>query len=309
MMLFSRIRLLGLIFGLVVLSACDTAEERAEGHYQRGMQLLEAGEPEKALLEFRNALQLDEDAIEPRLEFARIRLAQGEVWGAIGNFRRVIEVDENHLEARISVSRLLLQYANETDGAREHVTAAAALAPDNVEVRGLVAGLAQKEGRLEEAKALATALLEDVPGNGMAVSVLVAQKVADEDYTGVITLIDDALQTSPDDLGMHVAKLQALEALKDQTAIGTQLEEMSRRFPDNPQVAQGRVQWFLNNGDTTAAIEAQRNLASLFSDEPSYALQVAVLLNRFEGAEVARSELTELANSGAHKVEIGRAHV
>ena len=306
-MVFSRIRFLGLILGLFVLVACDTAEERAEGHYQRGMQLLEGGEPEKALLEFRNALQLNEDALEPRLEFARIRLAQGNVQGAIGNFLKVIELDENHLEARTTAGRLLLQYDNDPDSAREHITAAAELAPDDIDVRALVAGLAQKEERFEEAETLASDLLKDAPGNILAVSILVAQKVTAEDFAGVVTLIDEALLSNPEELSLHVAKLQALEALGDQGAIGVQLEDMAALFPDNSQVAQGRVQWFLNQGDATSAIAAQRNLASIFTDEPSHALQVAALLNQFEGTEAARAELTRLSQGDAHKVTFVRA--
>jgi len=307
MKVFPRIRPLGLVLGLFVLTACDTAEERAEGHYQRGMQLLEAGETQKALLEFRNALQLNEDALEPRLEFARIRLAEGNIQGAIGNYLKVIELDENHMEARTTTGRLMLQYDADADSAREHITAAADLAPEDIEVRGLVAGLAQKEERFEEAATLATALLEDAPGNIMGVSILVAQEVAAGDYPAVITLIDDALISNPEELSLHVAKLQAFEALEDQAAIGAQLEEMATLFPDNAQVAQGRVQWFLNTGDAAGAIQAQRNLAGIFTDDPSHALQVAALLNRFEGVEAAQSELEKLAQEDTHRVTFVRA--
>lgn len=307
MMSLTRIRLLGLIFGLVVLSACDTAEERAEGHYQRGLELVEKGETAKALLEFRNALQLNENAIEPRLETARIRLAQGEIQGAVGHYRRIIELDQNNLEARLTVGRVLLQIENEQDGAREHINAAADIAPDNIQVRGLVAGLAQREGRFEEAETLALALLEDDPGNGIAVSILVAQKTEQEDYSGIITLIDKALVATPVDLGLHVARLQALEGLGDGPGIGKQLENMARLFPENPQVAQGRVQWFLNNGNNTAAVGAQRDLAALFPDEPSYALQVVSLLNQFEGIDSARRELVNLASGQDHIAVFTRA--
>lgn len=302
-----RIRLLGLVFGLMALVACDNAQERAEGHYQRGLMLLESGEDEKAILEFRNALKLNQEALEPRLEFARIRLRQGKVTEAIGNYLKVIELDENHLESRVTVGRLLLQFDDDVERAREHIDAADSIAPDDVEVRELVAGLAQKAGRSEEAATLATALLADVPGNTMAVSILVAQKVGAADYQAALALIDDALEVTPDNLNMHVAKLQTLEALDDQAAIGAQLEDMAGLFPDNAQVAQGRVQWFLNNGDPEMAISAQRELARLFSDEPSHALQVVTLLNQFEGADAARAELTQLSASGAHLAAFKRA--
>jgi len=219
MSLLSRFRLIFAALGLVFLAACDTAEERAEGHYQRGLTLLEAGEESKALLEFKNAIQLNERAIGPRIEFAKIRTKQGELKGAIGNYLKVIEVDEEHLESRIAVSTLLLQWDRDTERSSEHINIADELAPDNLEVRGLVAALAQKEQRFEEANQFATALLADDPGNSIAVSILVAQKVSAEDHEGALELLNKALADAPDELGFHVAKLQSLEFMRDQDAI------------------------------------------------------------------------------------------
>ena len=307
MTLFSRIRLLGLIFGLMALVACDTAEERAEGHYQRGMQLLADGKTEQALLEFKNALQLNEDAIEPRLEFARIRMKQGEFRGALGNYLKVIELDENHLEARTISGRLLLQFDNDPQAAREHIDMANTLAPEDEEVRALVAALAQKEERPEDAAELAQALLQDAPGNATAVGILVAQEFAARNFRNVVALTDTALAANPDELSIHVARLQALEQLQDQPAIGVQLQEMAKRFPDNAQIGQGRVQWFLNQRDANGAISAQRTLAKTFAENPNHALGVVSLLNRFEGPETARGELMALADSGDHIVVFNRA--
>ena len=300
-------RRLGLALGLLALVACDTAAERAQGHYERGMELLAEGRQEQALLEFKNALKLNEDYIEPRLEFARVRLKQGELRAALGNYLRVIEVDQNHLEARLTAGRLFLQYDDDPDAASEHINAAAAIAPKNEEARGLVAALAQKQRDYERAADLADSLLRDHPGNPMAVGILVAGLLQEEDYEGVITLINQALAARPGELSLHIAKLQTLESLNDQEAIGAQLEEMAERFPDNPQVAKGQVQWLLNNGETTRAIMIQREIAKTFEDDPSHALQVAEMLGRFEGPETARGELMALAENGLHPIIFSHA--
>ena len=213
MTVLSRIRLFGLMFGLMALVACDTAEERAEGHYQRGLQLLEEGKTEQALLEFKNALQLNEDSVAPRMEFAKIRMEQGEFRGAIGNFLKVIEVEENNLEARIHTGRLILQFENEPEEAREHIEAAAAIAPDNIEVRALLAAMDQNQGRAEDAANKALAVLADDPGNVMAVSVLVAQRIDEDDYDGVIEVVDKAIAAteaaSIRDMGKVMGALKA----------------------------------------------------------------------------------------------------
>jgi len=44
---------------ILLLSACQTAEERAEGYYQSGLTLLAEGDAERALVEFRNVFEHD----------------------------------------------------------------------------------------------------------------------------------------------------------------------------------------------------------------------------------------------------------
>jgi len=84
------LRIGALVLGLGVLSACDTAEDRVNAFYNRGLELVAAGEIDKAILEFRNALQLDQDSVESRLEFAKALLVKQDFQGAIGNFLRVM---------------------------------------------------------------------------------------------------------------------------------------------------------------------------------------------------------------------------
>ena len=48
-----------LLLALLALAACDTAEERAEAHYQRALALLAAGDDERAMVEFRNVFRLN----------------------------------------------------------------------------------------------------------------------------------------------------------------------------------------------------------------------------------------------------------
>ena len=56
-----------LVVGMLALAGCDSAEERVLEHHERGMALLEEGASEKAALEFRNALSIDENFLPARL--------------------------------------------------------------------------------------------------------------------------------------------------------------------------------------------------------------------------------------------------
>jgi len=144
MMFSKRIRFLSAGLALTALVACDNAEERADGHYKRGLELVEAGELDKAELEFKNALQLAPEALEPRLEFARLMLKQNNVNGTLGNYLKIIDLDPTLLEPRLVIGRLLL--AIDTAASVEHINRALEIAPDDLEARGLQAALLLKQG-------------------------------------------------------------------------------------------------------------------------------------------------------------------
>ena len=55
-----------LLLAALALAACDTAEERAEQHYQRGMALLQEGDVDRAMIEFRNVFRLNGEHLPAR---------------------------------------------------------------------------------------------------------------------------------------------------------------------------------------------------------------------------------------------------
>ena len=89
----------------LALAGCDTAEERAEAHYQRGMALLAAGDADRALVEFRNVFKLDGEHIPARLAYAGVERERGETREAIGQYLRVADQDPANLEAQRAAHR------------------------------------------------------------------------------------------------------------------------------------------------------------------------------------------------------------
>ena len=117
-----------LLLASLALAACDTAEQRAEAYYQRGMALLSEGETDRALVEFRNVFRLNGDHIPARLAYADIQRDRGEIRDAFGQYLRVAETDPANLEGRRAVTELALR-AQDFATAKEHADAAFALAP------------------------------------------------------------------------------------------------------------------------------------------------------------------------------------
>ena len=66
-----------LLVSMTLLAACETAEERAEGHYQKGLELIAEGDVERALVELRNVFQLNGRHRDARWTYATLVEEQG----------------------------------------------------------------------------------------------------------------------------------------------------------------------------------------------------------------------------------------
>ena len=91
------------------------------------------------------------------------------------------------------------------------------------------------------------------PANVMAHLVLVADRLAARDPAGALARVEAGLAAAPADEGLHLARLALLEEKGENAAVGAELAEMNRLFPDNAGVRAALVQWHLDDGDPDAA--------------------------------------------------------
>ncbi|MGM0661866.1 MAG: tetratricopeptide repeat protein [Pseudomonadota bacterium] len=243
-----------------LLSFCDTAEERAEGHYQSGLELLEAGDVDRALVEFRNVFQLDGQHREARRHYAEAVYERGNLREAYGQYRRLVEQYPDSLQGQRALAELALQF-NDWDAARRHGSAAAELAPDDPVVQAVNATLAYRDALSGEkdpdarrdAVTRARALVEDNPDLMIARQVVIDDLVRDQDWTAALSALDAALARDPEDRQLYTIRLGVLNQLGETREIRAQLEEMIERFPDDPNVPNILVRWYLSQGDAESA--------------------------------------------------------
>jgi tetratricopeptide (TPR) repeat protein len=83
-----------------LLAACDSSEQRAEKYYQSGLEYLEKGDVDRALVEFRNVFKLNGRHREARLAYARAEMKRGNLREAYGQYLRLVEQYPDDLEGR-----------------------------------------------------------------------------------------------------------------------------------------------------------------------------------------------------------------
>ncbi|SEA63772.1 tetratricopeptide repeat protein [Rubrimonas cliftonensis] len=276
---------------LMLVAACESPEERVAGHYAAAMELLEKEQPERAALELRNALRLDENHAPSRFEMAKLYEADGELRAAVGNYRLVIELDPENVEARKRLAPLLI-VGGAFEEARDVAAAAAALAPEDPEIKTLEATALYRLGDVDKAVELARAAIDIDPGHTPAQVLIVTDMAARGDRSGALARADALLAEAPDDLALNLLKLRLLEGSPDVT---DHLRKMAERFPDRAEFRTALASALQAAGDVEGAERELRALAEAAPEDARRGLALARFLGSAHGPEAARAELDSLA--------------
>ena len=92
---------------LLYLTGCSSKEEKAARFVTRGDRLIENGDPVRAILQYKNALQIDPKSPAAHLALGKAFLVQKQYQQAYRTLSAALELDPNLDEARLEVATLL----------------------------------------------------------------------------------------------------------------------------------------------------------------------------------------------------------
>lgn len=298
--LFSRLIFLT---GLLFLSACDSAEDRLTQHYERGLEFRETGSPAQAVLEFRNALDINEDFAPARLELAKIYLEQGQAQAAMANLNRIVDSDPANGPAQLELGRLLL-----LTGQFEQALSSSEIAvrgmPQNADALAVRSSAQFRMDNFVEAEADADAALAIVLRQPTAGAVKAALREREGKPDEALAIIDAFVNDGVDDIGLHLYKLRLHEGLGQTAAVGAHLERMTEVFPENVEIWQALVRWYLREGRNDTAEAALRKLVALgFAGDVARSALLRFLMQN-KGEDAVRVELNAQISEAANKPPI-----
>ena len=300
------------LVALVVLSGCESATERAERYFRSGMTLLEAGDVDRALVEFRNVFRLNGNHKEARLTYARLLRDRGDEVESYGQYLRLIEQYPQTHAARLALAEMAIEH-DDWPEAERHGRAAQKLAPDDPSTRAIAAALdyraaVRAANRIEAAKAAATSrlLLAADPSNLIARRLLIDFLATGPDPMAAIPEIDAAIAVAPTQFQFNLVKLQLLAKHGKSAAVGMQLRAMAGQFPENEMVNGLLLAWYMDQGDLDGAEAFLRRLAETAGAAPEPRLTIVEFLQKNVGKTAAASELDRLiltrdANLGLYR--------
>lgn len=287
------------VLGFALLAACDTAEERAEGHYQKGIELLEAGDVDRALVELRNVFNLNGNHRDARALYAATVLEQGQVNEAFGQYLRLVEQHPNDLEGRVVLSNLAIE-SRQWQEAERHAAKAIELAPDDLEVQIIDLVMRYRDAVLANDDVARTALLEkalemqaQAPDVSSLHNVLIEGAVWQQDFDLVLSRVNSALSYDPDNQQLYVVRLSALQQLGETAEIEQQLLSLVEQFPETDRFSQLLLRFYRQQEEPEKAEAFLRSIVSPTDDDANSYVAFVRYLRDTRGVEAALEELQQ----------------
>lgn len=293
----SVLRLVAAVAMIAALAACESAEERAEKHYQAALALIEAGDTERAMVELRNVFELNENHYDARRKLAALHLAGGNLRQAARNYLRLVEQLPDDLEGRVALAEIAFELRDRDEFVR-HATAAEALDPEAPRVKAAALGRRYQEAvAAEDAPARAAlvaeaeALLPELPENLILRLVIVDGLARDGSFTAALAELDRVIALRPRNRDFYDQRLAILAELDDQPAIEAQLKDMIVRFPEDDRVKATLIRYYLSRDDIDSAEAFLRSIADPKAVPPGAFIDLIRFLAELRGPEAARAEI------------------
>lgn len=287
------------------LAACSSTEDRIAEHYDNGIELLEAGDLDRAVIEFRNVLKLQGDHKEAREALAEALLQRGDVRKSYSQYLRVAEQYPDDLGTRITLARMAFQSRN-WDELTRHATRAGELDPESRDVKIVTLAKSYAEvtrntdlSGLAPLAAQAQALF-DQEADPILRQILIDDSSRKEEFGTVLSLLDDALAADPQDRVLYVQRLSVLSRLGDDAGIEAQMRQMIETFPEDETVKASLIRYYMSRERNDEAEEFLRSISSPSDDPPANFLALVQFLIRTDQVDRAREEIARGISENPH---------
>ena len=270
---------------LAFAAACSSPEERVERFSAEGMEYLEAGEIGKANIQFRKALQINEEHVPSLKGLARIAEDRQDFQAMFSVLQRIIRLDPTQLDARVDLGKIYLLGDDETAALEEAETVLEADG-DNNDALALKAAVQLRLGDTEGAVELARRVVERQPDHAEAVTVLVTERAAAQDMEAALAELDKALAVNDDIAVLQLLRIRVLAALDRDEDVLSAYQTLIGLHPDQPAYRRAHARALIAAGDYAAAAAELEAAAAL---EPGN-LQAKIDVIRVVGSALGTAE-------------------
>ena len=306
------VRYLSIIFVVLLFAACESADERAEKHYQNALALLSGGDVDRAIVEFRNVFRFDGQHRDARADFAALLRREGRISQSYSQYLRLVEQFPDDLDGLLALSEMAMVSQRWDDVAR-HGARFAALAPNDpkakvidlaIRYQNALALGSPAERRLAAVEA--AKLVRSQPDAPMLRYILIDVAMMNGDSEAALTQLDEILPLAPDRLEFHNMRVAILNQLDRPDELEAQLLQMIDRFPDEKNAVAALLQFYERRTDFAKAESFLRGRAARNVDDIETQQALLRFLGAIRGPDAVLAEIDRIVLESPGSTNLAR---
>lgn len=215
----------------LLLTACHSPEEAAQDHLQKGKELFEKGEFDKALLELKTSSQDNDKRGETYYYMALLDEKNNNFKSMRQNLLRTIELDPGLTDARLKLGKVHLLFGD-LDKALEQAETVLVENPENIEAQLLKASVYVRQAKNDEASQIIDAILKTNPDNIDALSLKAAQVYERNDIEQALSLLDAALAKDSKNIPLRLFRIKINSKRNNIDAVVDDYKELVKLNPE-----------------------------------------------------------------------------
>jgi tetratricopeptide (TPR) repeat protein len=271
-------RRFGWAAALVLVAGCQTDAGRAARFVAAGESLYNAGDPVRAALELKSALQLEPRQAQALYLLALIAEGERDYPTVLRRLQEAVAADPRHVDARIKLGNYHA-VAGRIDEARAASRRALELAPGRAAVWLLAARVAALEGDAARAEDAARKALALDPARSDAVTLLASVQAGAGRHADALATIDAALGVAEPSAveGLERIRVSLLGLSGDRAATERALLGLAARYPASPIYELALADLYLATGRAAESEQRIRGLILREPQRPDWRLKLAAL--------------------------------
>ena len=282
---------------------CSSPEERLNKYIHSGNTYLEKHEYHNAILQFKNALQINNESIQAWYGLSIAEEQLGNLNNLYLILNKIVELDPYHIDANIRLGMLFIA-GNVIDKALYQSNKLLELDPDNANIRAFRALVLLQLSDIQGAINEATIAITKEPGNVNALVVLANERLSNGDAIGAIKYLDEGISRDENNLILRLIKIQALDELNDINGAVAVFNKLIELYPENNVYKYSLANYFAKHEQFGNAERVFDVLVSNHPDDHNIKSEHIRFLVFYKGINYAIMQVIEYLNTSSDNIKL-----
>jgi len=278
----------------ILFSGCETEEEAAKNHLQRGKELLEKGDYAAAQLELKTAKQGNKSTGETYYYLALLDEKVRNYHAMQDNLQKTLKLEPDHRQAHLKLGKLKL-LMGEVDKAQAHINILLTKNPQDIEALILKASILLREKKQDDALAIINSILETSPTQVDALTLKAMVLMQQDQKMAALALINKAIAIDEKNVSLHLFKIQIHAKQNAVDKVINDYLTLIELFPENDAYQVTLAKVYSKSGKFDQAEALLRDLVVKKPNDIKAKILVLEFLSATDNEQVA-GQITEFSN-------------